>query len=645
MPSSYTPSLRLTLPQTGELSGTWGTTVNTGITSLTDQAIAGTASITMTADTNYTLSVSNGTSDESRNMFITVGGGPHTVTTNVICPAVSKMYVVTNSTVGGKSIVFKTASGTGITVPNGQRLMLYCNGTDVVSLATASAAGINGSTTTSSAVDITLTNASTQGQLVTMTAGSKSVILPDATTISVEGGVVFQITNQGATPFSIKDGSGNVIYPLVTTGTTLGFQLIDNSTTAGNWGVANNNSLSPYSSVAVGPVYVFNAAGSTNPAGPVGIAVAGLSSTQFVAIAYNSAGSAVLRLYTVSGTTVTSASNTSITAYPFAASIATTSNSTLPVQGNSYQILALSSTSFVVASADSSGRCQFTACTVSGTTVTVGSSSVQGTNQCYGASLALDSAGKFVAAWTEYSAATSYVRTVAATVSGTTITFGTIQSASNASSSVIGAPILVRSSAASSYYSTFWCYNYQTYYESVYTLSGTTLTSKTTNSFNYAANTAQLLPQYFSHNGGAYVAFSPADTYVAIIGRNGYKMTIQHNASSMSFVNGNIDRVGAGIAHDNWYSIASPALGAPFGSGYYMLSYQHPVAQYETQVFLYKSDGALNVDGFLAATIAMPYGNWTAKLDATTNVIVGVYNDVMTNIGPCNLYACIVKAI
>lgn len=135
MPSTYTPSLRLTLPSTGDLVGTWGVTVNSGITNLTDQAIAGTASITMTADTTYVLSNLNGQSDEARNMFINVGGGTHTVTTNVVCPAVSKLYYVYNGTTGGQDIVFKTASGSGVTIPNGQRISLYCDGTDVVAAA------------------------------------------------------------------------------------------------------------------------------------------------------------------------------------------------------------------------------------------------------------------------------------------------------------------------------------------------------------------------------------------------------------------------------------------------------------------------------------------------------------------------------
>jgi hypothetical protein len=133
MPSSYTTSLRLVLPVTGELTGTWGDTVNDGLTDLVDASVAGTAAVTM-SDANYTLTVANGASDESRQMFVTLTGTLG-ASRDVICPTASKLYFVTNSTTGGFSIVFKTSAGTGITVPNGFRAILYCDGTNVVSAA------------------------------------------------------------------------------------------------------------------------------------------------------------------------------------------------------------------------------------------------------------------------------------------------------------------------------------------------------------------------------------------------------------------------------------------------------------------------------------------------------------------------------
>jgi hypothetical protein len=134
MPSSYTPSLRFVEPVTGELVGTWGDTMVQGFISLADAAIAGTASVAM-SDANYTLTVADGLTDESRKMFVVLTGAL-TAQRNVVCPSVSKLYFVANTTSGAQSIVFKTNAGTGITVPNGEAMVLYCNGTNVVNAIT-----------------------------------------------------------------------------------------------------------------------------------------------------------------------------------------------------------------------------------------------------------------------------------------------------------------------------------------------------------------------------------------------------------------------------------------------------------------------------------------------------------------------------
>ena len=134
MPSSYTPSLRFVEPVTGELVGTWGDTMVQGFISLADASIAGTAAVSM-SDANYTLTVADGATDEARKMFVVLTGSL-TAQRNVVCPSVSKLYFVANNTTGGQSIVFKTNAGTGITVPNGEAMVLYCNGTNVVNAIT-----------------------------------------------------------------------------------------------------------------------------------------------------------------------------------------------------------------------------------------------------------------------------------------------------------------------------------------------------------------------------------------------------------------------------------------------------------------------------------------------------------------------------
>ena len=126
--ASYTTSLRLVQPSTGEYPGTWGLETNSGLTAVVDKAVAGTATITMTA-ANYTLTNANGVADEAKSMFLVLQGSPG-ASFFVIVPTASKLYFVTNST--GFAQTVKTSGGSGISVPNGARMTLRCDGTDVV---------------------------------------------------------------------------------------------------------------------------------------------------------------------------------------------------------------------------------------------------------------------------------------------------------------------------------------------------------------------------------------------------------------------------------------------------------------------------------------------------------------------------------
>jgi hypothetical protein len=138
MPSSYTPLLRLTLPADGELVGTWGQTVNNGITSLEEAAIAGVANIAL-ADANRVLTVANGAADEARNAVLQITGAL-TAQRDIIIPNNTKTYFVRNSTTGGFGVRIKTAAGVGIVVPANGATLVYCDGVNVGQAITASGA-------------------------------------------------------------------------------------------------------------------------------------------------------------------------------------------------------------------------------------------------------------------------------------------------------------------------------------------------------------------------------------------------------------------------------------------------------------------------------------------------------------------------
>jgi len=183
MPSSYTSLLRFELPVQGELSGTWGNVVNTAITTPVSEAIAGTTSISVGA-TDYTLTNGDGASaNEARKMFITATGSPG-ATRSVICPSASKLYVFFNNTSDGSALIFRT-SGSGVTVPSGQRRLLYCDGTNVVeavngfgslTLGTALAATSGGTGQASYAVGDILYASSTTA-LSKLTVGATNAVL------------------------------------------------------------------------------------------------------------------------------------------------------------------------------------------------------------------------------------------------------------------------------------------------------------------------------------------------------------------------------------------------------------------------------------------------------------------------------------
>ena len=129
--TNFSPLLGLALPTTGDLSGTWGTTVNDSITSLIDSAVAGTT--TLSADADVTLSTTNGAANQARNAIILWTASNGATTRNITAPAQSKAYLVINAGTG--SIVIRgSGPTTGVTVASGVRALVAWNGSDFVKI-------------------------------------------------------------------------------------------------------------------------------------------------------------------------------------------------------------------------------------------------------------------------------------------------------------------------------------------------------------------------------------------------------------------------------------------------------------------------------------------------------------------------------
>jgi len=127
--TSFTPLLGLALPTTGDLDGTWGTTVNDSITTLLDSSVAGTT--TLSTDADVTLTTTNGASNQSRSAVILWTASNGATTRYITAPAQSKSYIVLNAGTG--TIVIRGSGPTsGVTIPSGKRAVVAWNGSDFI---------------------------------------------------------------------------------------------------------------------------------------------------------------------------------------------------------------------------------------------------------------------------------------------------------------------------------------------------------------------------------------------------------------------------------------------------------------------------------------------------------------------------------
>jgi hypothetical protein len=153
--AATTGQLGLVTPTQGDLSGTWGNTVNNGITEYTNIAIAGTT--TFTGDGAVTLvnttgdaSATNIASTSAQYMIVRVTG---TLTTAKVITfgssgsaPYSKLYLVDNSATGG-IVTFKAYGQTGVSVAVGEKALVFYNGTDIVKVAGTTSGAAGGSNT------------------------------------------------------------------------------------------------------------------------------------------------------------------------------------------------------------------------------------------------------------------------------------------------------------------------------------------------------------------------------------------------------------------------------------------------------------------------------------------------------------------
>jgi len=131
MPTIYSSDLKLSIQATGENAGTWGQITNSNLYVI-QQAIAGYQSLAVNATTGLTLLFTDGVISTGKNAVLNLTG---TLTGNVnvtVPDAIEKTYLVNNQvTMGTNTLTFKTSSGTGIKLAQGNRYVIYADGTNV----------------------------------------------------------------------------------------------------------------------------------------------------------------------------------------------------------------------------------------------------------------------------------------------------------------------------------------------------------------------------------------------------------------------------------------------------------------------------------------------------------------------------------
>jgi len=176
---AYSDILRIDLIATGTQAGVWGTTTNTNLGTIIEDAIAGYVAVSVTS-ANQAFTIVDGAADQARNAMIRL-----TTTTAanfaVYAPPVSKSYVIQNgsaytatiynSTVSGNT----TAAGAGVAVPAGKTMTVWSNATDFLVQNSHVIGTVVGNVTGDLTGNVTGNVTGNTNGVVTATAGSTAV--------------------------------------------------------------------------------------------------------------------------------------------------------------------------------------------------------------------------------------------------------------------------------------------------------------------------------------------------------------------------------------------------------------------------------------------------------------------------------------
>ena len=239
--AATTTLLGLVTPTQGTLSGTWGDTVNYGISDYVDIAIAGTLSfagdgaITL-ANTTGNASGNGFNTTTAQYMVIRVTG---TLTTPKIItgPSYSKLYMVDNAATGS-TVTFKAAGQSGVSVAVGEECFVYYNGTDYIKVASSFISALsgtlgpaNGGTGVANNAAMTVTGSGNFAYTRTLT-GATNVTFPTTGTLATLAGSE-TLSNKTLTAPALGTPASGILSACTVDGTNLvGYKAIPQSGSA-----------------------------------------------------------------------------------------------------------------------------------------------------------------------------------------------------------------------------------------------------------------------------------------------------------------------------------------------------------------------------------------------------------------------------
>jgi hypothetical protein len=143
MSSTYSSSLRIELIGSGDQAGAWGATTDSNLANILDTAIAGYQTVSVASSSQALTYISGPTASSALNQSVYAMLRLTTSTAAnfaIYAPPVSKTYIIYNNsgytaTIYNSTVIGNTtAAGSGIAISNGNRVMVFSDGTNFYDL-------------------------------------------------------------------------------------------------------------------------------------------------------------------------------------------------------------------------------------------------------------------------------------------------------------------------------------------------------------------------------------------------------------------------------------------------------------------------------------------------------------------------------